>query len=396
MPSINPRELSNYYASLAHSYKELTLYHEAEEISTRALQLNPTSHKARFNRAMVRVELDDLPGAVADIDALFEVKGGEKFHGARRNREMLHELFRTRYGSESTPIVFGDMKKLSWPQPELPAIEPSPEDHCPRVEIAPGQYRYGLACWGHNIKKKGCRREDCIHSHTPDYNSIRDTKGRNVCLYFLVGHCSRNGNCTYAHSTDGMPEDITTKPSLDSVFTLRAQWWNDSARMKEVHELLKQRSARRRARYEIGPHKAMFDQAAQGPPEALAGALETVSSEEEENVQLTKTAMQAQDLGVESKQRHTPKEKLETTGKKNPHIGKEVTTPNSSRVPVTPSNDEEKEKKEKKRKARKTVKIFERLTNCGLTDEDVVDLIEFGVNPWDEDAHSVFAYVDDY
>ncbi|KAJ3714129.1 hypothetical protein C8R42DRAFT_646525 [Lentinula raphanica] len=388
MPSINPRELSNYYASLAHSYKELTLYHEAEEISTRALQLNPTSHKARFNRAMVRVELDDLPGAVADIDALFEVKGGENFHGARHNREMLHELFRTRYGSESTPIVFGDMKKLSWPQPELPAVEPSPEDHCPRVEIAPGQYRNSPACWNHNNKKKRCRREDCSSSHAPDYNSIRDTKGRNVCLYFLVGCCSRNNACHYSHSTDNLPQDITTKPSLDSVFTLRAQWWNDSARIKEVHELLKQRSARRRARYEIGP-QARFDRAAQDTPEAPAGALETVSSEEEENVQLTKTAMQAQELGVESKQRHTPKEKLETTGKKNPHIGKEVTTPNSSRVPVTPSNDEENVKKEKNRKARKTVKIFERLTNCGLTDEDVVDLIEFGVNPWDEDAHYV-------
>ncbi|KAJ3811513.1 hypothetical protein F5876DRAFT_75761 [Lentinula aff. lateritia] len=57
--------------------------------------------------------------------------------------------------------------------------------------------------------------------------------GRNVCVNFPLECCSRNKRCSYRHSIVGLAEDVTTKLSRDSTFTLQLQWWNDPARMQE-------------------------------------------------------------------------------------------------------------------------------------------------------------------
>ncbi|KAJ3797679.1 hypothetical protein GGU11DRAFT_53254 [Lentinula aff. detonsa] len=430
-----PFDLSNYYASLAFSYNELTLYHEAEAIATRALQLNPTSLRARYSRAMARLEIDDLSGAVADIDALFNVNGGKSFPGAKHIRKMLHELLEANDGSSESALSIRrvNFKDLSWPQPELPAAEPSEEDHHPRNEIAPGQYRNSLTCWGHNTKKKKCPHKDCIYSHAPNFNSIRDTEGRNVCLYWLVGYCVRNKSCRYRHSTDGLPTDIITKPSLDSVFTLQAQWWNDPARMEEVCELMKQRSARRKAEYEMRSKARVNESATQDEPRVENRSLRADSEEEEKDTQRPDTQTQIRGSDIQFKQLYTTKGRDEIMDEKTLSSSRKTSTAVFAKVQSVCSIVEEKAMKKEEqcqaeagnRAAKRdqsdqvdglvtlkpkrdirtrtpyypeswTVKSFKKLTNCGFTDDDVADLMGFGVNPWDKHAHSVFAYADDY
>ncbi|KAJ3995772.1 hypothetical protein F5050DRAFT_1712657 [Lentinula boryana] len=426
-----PFDLSNYYASLAFSYNELTLYHEAEAIATRALQLNPTSLRARYSRALARVEKDDLSGAVADIDALFNVDGGKSFPGAKYIHKMLRELLEAKNESSESTLSTRrvSFKDLSWPQPELPAAEPSEEDRHPRNEIAPGQYRNSLACRGHNTKKNKCPHKDCIYSHAPNFNSIRDTEGRNVCLYFLVGCCVRNKSCRYRHSTDGLPTDVIAKPSLDSVFTLQAQWWNDPARMEQVSELMKQRSARRKTEYEIRSKARVNESAAQDEPRVIRAA----SEEEEKEAQRPDTQTQTRGSDIQFKQLYTTKGRAKILDEKTLSSSRKTSTAVPAKVQSVCSIVEEKgmEKEEQckaeaaNRAAKRdqsdevdglvtlkpkkdittrtpyypeswTVKSFKKLTNCGFTDDDVADLMEFGVNPWDEYAHSVFAYADDY
>ncbi|KAJ3869193.1 hypothetical protein EV359DRAFT_60089, partial [Lentinula novae-zelandiae] len=173
-------KLSNYYATLALGYNELTLYQEAEAIATRALQLSPTSYRARYNRAISRWKMDDLRGAIADIDILIN-SGGTNFPGVAQTHKALHKLSElgddNKYFDNSTrgarqARLTRESKDLSWPQPDLPPVEPSKDDHRPSNEIAPGQYRHGRPCRLHNLKT--CVHADCSFSHTPDNYSILD------------------------------------------------------------------------------------------------------------------------------------------------------------------------------------------------------------------------------
>ncbi|KAH7877269.1 uncharacterized protein C8R40DRAFT_1264085 [Lentinula edodes] len=411
-----PYNLSNYYAALALGYNEITLYQEAEAITTRALQLSPTSYRARYNRAIARWKMDDLRGAVADIDILI-ISGGKNFPGVAQTHKTLHKLFEldddnktfnngTR-GARQARLA-RESKDLSWPQPDLAPVEPSKDDHRPSDEIAPGQYRHGRPCRLHNLKT--CMHADCSFSHTPDNNSIRDIDGRNVCLNFLLGCCTRNKRCSYRHSIDGLSEDVTTKPSLDSTFTLQLQWWNDPARIQEVRDLMEARNTRRKLEYNI-----RAENATEGAVEA--GSLQT---KKKENV-LPDAQMQ---ITNRKNKQFYPKRR--TTSDEKSSAIKKSSTMSSSKLQSIGSNTKEKERKKHnarvaKRAAKrdqteesaapdrkktsttrtyypesKTVKSLEKLANCGFTNDEVVDLMEFGVNPWDEDAHSVFAHVDDY
>ncbi|KAJ4494765.1 hypothetical protein C8J55DRAFT_497595 [Lentinula edodes] len=419
--SINtkPYNLSNYYATLALGYNELTLYQEAEAIATRALQLSPTSYRARYNRAIARWKMDDLRGAVADIDILIN-SGGKNFPGVAQTHKTLHklsELGDDKYFDNSTrgarqARLAQESKDLSWPQPNLPPVEPSKNDHRPSNEIAPGQYRHARPCRLHNLKT--CVHADCSFSHTPDNYSIQDIDGRNVCLNFLLGCCTRNKRCSYRHSIDGLPEDVTTKPSRDSTFTLQLQWWNDPARIQEVRDLMEARNTRRKLEYDTRAKNATED------------AVETGSLQAKEKEKVLPDTQTPQTTNRKNKQFYP---KGRSTSEKKSSASKKSSAMSFAKLQSIGSNTKEKErKKEKKHKARvakraaerdqteesaapdrkktsttrtyypesKTVKSLEKLANCGFTNDEVVDLMEFGVNPWDEDAHSVFAHVDDY
>ncbi|KAJ4500896.1 hypothetical protein C8R41DRAFT_862994 [Lentinula lateritia] len=265
--STKPYKLSNYYATLALGYNELTLYQEAEAIATRALQLSPTSYRARYNRAISRWKMDDLRGAIAGV-----------------------------------------------------------------------------------------------------------------------------------LSIDGLPEDVTTKPSRDSTFTLQLQWWNDPARIQEVRDLMEARNTRRKLEYNTRVENATEDAVEAG---ASAGPLQMKEKEDvlantqaqttnSKNKQFYMSTSEKKSIGSNTKEKERKKEKkhkaraAKRTAKR-AQTG-ESATPDCKKTSTTRTYYPES----------KTIKSLKKLANCGFTNDEVVYLMEFGVNPWDEDVHSVFAYVDEY
>ncbi|KAJ3881075.1 hypothetical protein F5051DRAFT_437336 [Lentinula edodes] len=402
--STNPYKLSNCYATLALGYSELTLYQEAEAIATRALQLSPTSYRARYNRAIARWKMDDLRGAIADIDILIN-SGGKNFPGVAQTHKTLHKLSElgddNKYFDNSTrgarqARLARESKDLSWPQPDLPPVEPSKDDHRPSNEIAPGQYRHGRPCRLHNSKT--CVHADCSFSHTPDNYSIQDIDGRNVCLNFLLGCCTRIKRCSYRHSIDGLPEDVTSKPSRDSTFTLQLQWWNDPARIQEVRDLMEARNTRRKVEYNTRVENSTEDAVEVG---ASAGPLQVKQNENvlpdtqaqttnRKNKQLYRYTSEKKSIGSNTKEKERKEKKHTTRVAKRAERDQmeESVAPDSSCKKTSTTRTYYPESK--------TVKSLEKLANCGFTNDDVVDLMDFVINPWDEDAHSVFAHVDDY
>ncbi|KIK62922.1 hypothetical protein GYMLUDRAFT_72163 [Collybiopsis luxurians FD-317 M1] len=391
--STKPFNAPRYYAWLASEYNDLTLYNEAEAIATRALELQPSKLKARYNRAIARSYMNDLHGAIADVDALFKPKPKKlesQIPGVTQLRDSLHAILQVDEPSDATK------KTLSWPDPDSVPAKPTKDDHRPRRVEASGQIRDALPCRTYN--KATCSIEDCRFSHTPDTNSIRDTEGRNVCLNFLLGRCTRT-KCFYKHSTSGLPKDITTAPSLNSTFTLKLQWWNDPVRMKEVGRHLDERHLRLDREYQDRV-KARAAKAAQVPTTSTEKpAKGKVPAKKISGLFVAKQAAEHNKL-IASKPKSgiVGDEKLgsrKPTFKASAKLGPSIAMKKRDQKKVKPQQDNQTAKLSRY-PLPKTAKSLQKFTNCGLTDKDVDDLIDFGVNPWDEVAHSVFAEVDDY
>ncbi|KAK0224399.1 hypothetical protein EDD85DRAFT_959533 [Armillaria nabsnona] len=75
----------------------------------------------------------------------------------------------------------------------------------------------GIACrfYNHNGCNKG---DECAYLHAADSDGIQDSRGKNVCLYFLKGYY-RFGDykCRYSHSRDHLPQE-----DINAIFTTLA------------------------------------------------------------------------------------------------------------------------------------------------------------------------------
>ncbi|PIL32503.1 transporter [Ganoderma sinense ZZ0214-1] len=192
-----------YLSNLAACLLKLDMWDLADSAATRALMYDPKHVKALYRRALARKDLDRLNAALADLEWLLTI---DKF-----NTSALQERLT---GSIDWP---GDDLVRSKRDGDV-AIEI--EDESDSEDFAhPGT---GIACRYYNTGETGCRNgKTCRFRHAPDSKSVRDELGRNVCVYWLLGHCrfAAAGKCVYAHDATYLPE---------------RGWWMDTARLERM------------------------------------------------------------------------------------------------------------------------------------------------------------------
>ncbi|KAI1786107.1 hypothetical protein LXA43DRAFT_1099551 [Ganoderma leucocontextum] len=202
-----------YVSNLAACLVKMELWGIAESSATRALIHDPNHVKALYRRALARKGLEHFKDALADLEWLLAID--------KMNMPALTEKVHIR------ETVLGLDEDSDWMEDKSVR---SRRDHERAMEIEDESdsedfvhpASTGIACRYHNSEDTGCRNGKTCHSrHAPDSKSVRDELGRNVCVYWLLGHCRLDaaGKCVYAH-------DATYLPSRG--------WWNDTARLNRL------------------------------------------------------------------------------------------------------------------------------------------------------------------
>lgn len=225
----------------------------------------------------------------------------------------------------------------------------------------------------------------------------------------------------------GLPPDFTIPgPSLDSTLTVELQWWNNPARMEEIRQHLRDRDARQKTEYEARV-VARSKKAAKAQAQALEATSTTVdeakSLPSNENIHSTTLLPPNIDQIQRKTKRGQPKYQPQgSTGKNRKNRKKSIKIHSVDTVALVDTglvetaklNSETARDSKKSTKSQaltkvesdmgpvpisqrrklaqsyypmsRTVKSFQRLTNCGFTDDDVAELTRMGVNPWDDNA----------
>ncbi|KAK0458366.1 uncharacterized protein EV420DRAFT_394466 [Desarmillaria tabescens] len=70
----------------------------------------------------------------------------------------------------------------------------------------------GVACWYYNHDT--CSRgTNCEYSHAADIRSVRDSRGKNVCLHYLQGYCMFGDHpCRYSHDRRFLSSNLSHGP----------------------------------------------------------------------------------------------------------------------------------------------------------------------------------------
>ncbi|PIL32506.1 transporter [Ganoderma sinense ZZ0214-1] len=201
-----------YVSNLAASLLKMELWEVAESAATRALVHDPRHVKSLYRRALARKGLEQFKDALTDLEWLLSID--------RMNATALTE----KVGIRET--VLARDKNANWlDDPSVRArrdeyLATEVDDESDSEDFAhPGT---GLACKDYNTSDSGCRNgATCRSNHGPDLKSVRDDLGRNVCVYWLLGHCRFDaaGKCIYAHSATYLPE---------------RGWWTDTARLERI------------------------------------------------------------------------------------------------------------------------------------------------------------------
>ncbi|KAN0129038.1 hypothetical protein V8E53_013188 [Lactarius tabidus] len=200
---------ATYLSNMAAAWLKLKAYDAAEQCASRALALDPQFHKARFRRGQAR--RGNLQLALARIDfATFLEKNPDSTEAGKALYEIVILLRERNEGDESVKPV--DCRPfLNDAKYELESVSDSSDWN---------HEGDGSPCSNYNLD--GCMRgAECEFSHGPDYKSVRDRLGRNVCVNFLVGSCS--GECACSH-------DNTYLPS--------GRWWASEKKRAEVRDWL--------------------------------------------------------------------------------------------------------------------------------------------------------------
>ncbi|KAI0264885.1 hypothetical protein BC834DRAFT_1042084 [Gloeopeniophorella convolvens] len=197
-----------YLSNIAAAWLKLGEYDAAEECASAALSCDPKSIKARYRCGLARK--GNLQLAAAAVDFRTVLKQDPASTEAKSALEDTLALMRAR-NKEDAPGPKAEARLDADRSPSLNgdgmALESlSDSSDCQHTGN-------GKPCTRYNYD--GCMRgARCKFSHAPDYVSVRDGLGRNVCLDFLLGLCTvSDAQCTYAHETTYLRSD---------------GWWNNS------------------------------------------------------------------------------------------------------------------------------------------------------------------------
>ncbi|KAI0264886.1 hypothetical protein BC834DRAFT_970456 [Gloeopeniophorella convolvens] len=199
---------SVYLSNTSAAWLKLGEFDAAERSASAALSYDPKFIKARYRRGLARKGNLQLAAAAIDFRAVLEMDSASI--EAKSALEETLTLMRAR-NEEDTPrptpgVRTGATSTIEGDGITLESLSDSSD--CQHAGN-------GKPCRDYN--HDGCMRgAQCEFSHAPDYRSVRDGLGRNVCLDFLLILCpvAVDENCVYAHETTYLRSD---------------GWWNNAS-----------------------------------------------------------------------------------------------------------------------------------------------------------------------
>ncbi|KAF7327781.1 hypothetical protein MKEN_00357900 [Mycena kentingensis (nom. inval.)] len=266
------------HCDLATAYLHLGRFEDAEASASNALNLDPRLVEARYVRGMARKGRGVERAAIVDFETVLQLEPSNAAAQAQ-----LRELIAHRATSpEPVPVPAPAVAETDDAAPEVaPALQP-PVDAAPPATTAPAETSSlsadvdpdfdpahplitpdpslsalptldpellstsdtsdaqhtgsGTPCLFYN--HGGCMRGSaCAFSHAPDYKSVRDGLGKNVCLYFLLGLCKfGKGKCIYSHERKWLAE---------------GGWWDDEGVVERVKGRVERERERKKERREV-------------------------------------------------------------------------------------------------------------------------------------------------
>ncbi|KAJ7144968.1 hypothetical protein C8R43DRAFT_829481, partial [Mycena crocata] len=201
-----------YMSNLAATYLKLKDYEMAEKAASLALIHDTRMIKARFRRGLARKESNQLIAAQRDFETILR----EDPNCAEAKTELVAvQRIREFYGGSEAGT--GSTTNYEYPAPSHPPLPVLPMWHLAESDSEDSSgsesdedvdhVGNGIPCKHHNRKPDGCAKgASCVYSHAEDARSMQDTRGRNVCLYFILGSCKFGDRCLYSHSKEYLPE----------------------------------------------------------------------------------------------------------------------------------------------------------------------------------------------
>ncbi|GJE90514.1 hypothetical protein PsYK624_066540 [Phanerochaete sordida] len=188
-----------YLNNLAATYLKLKRYLEAALCAEDVLGRDPKQHKARFRRAMARKGQGQIEESISDLTVLL------RHDPACTEAKQELELLRATAHDDDSYATYASPKDLAAPLPD----DTPPDGDCDTPWLSESSdFEHtgsGVPCrfYNHGLCTRGTA---CTFSHAPDARSVRDTRGRNVCLYHLLGFCTfGDAQCVYAHDAAQLP-----------------------------------------------------------------------------------------------------------------------------------------------------------------------------------------------
>lgn len=176
------------------------MYTLAESAADDALCKDPLYHKARYRRGLARKALGLYRGAILDFQTVLTQDPG--CTAAQTELDLCKSLF----GSDEDDVVDSSItpEDDAWP-PLLETLDK--EWDCGSNSSEYNHSGNDIPCRYYN--RGACTRgQHCAHSHAPDYKSVRDLMGRNVCLSQLMVKCRFGPDaCEYCHVLSSLPDD---------------------------------------------------------------------------------------------------------------------------------------------------------------------------------------------
>lgn len=184
-------------------------------MATRALNLNPKLSHARYNRGLARIEMGLLRAARNDFATIM-------------GTDPLFYFAKPAYDDVVSKIPEDALEEKT--EISLPLYHALGDIHTDQDHMGNKK-----ACRFYN--HDGCHRGvKCSFMHAPDIESVRDQNGKNVCFYFLLGHCKFGDySCIYSHSKSVLPEDGWWNQP-EQVETIKVRMEKVKEEKKKVHE----------------------------------------------------------------------------------------------------------------------------------------------------------------
>ncbi|KAI0264880.1 hypothetical protein BC834DRAFT_237320 [Gloeopeniophorella convolvens] len=224
-----------YFSNIAAAWLKLGNYDAADQCANTALAYDPQCIKARYRRGLARKGNLQLAAAAIDFRTVLK----QDPSSAEAKTELMDTLALMRARNEKDgPRMGWEVIRDTTPMPDSEALAfelPSDSSDCRHL----GNEQ---PCPSYN--HDGCPRgTSCMFSHAPDYMSVRDGLGRNVCLDFLLGMCSKDKQCPYAHEKNYLPHNgwwnIPMKQSMYRSMSLGASEGDSprELRMQRIMEM---------------------------------------------------------------------------------------------------------------------------------------------------------------